>query len=47
MLVLVIKLIAIGGIGVVMNADRGQPVVDSIAISRLIGPVSPSKGPGR
>jgi len=47
MLVLIIKLIAIGGIGLVMNADHGRPVADSIAISQLIGPMSPSKGPGR
>ena len=47
MLVLIIKLIAIGGIGLVMNADHGRPVADSIAMSQLIGPMSPSKGPGR
>ncbi len=38
MLVLVIKLIAIAGMGVFTLRGSGRPVVDPIAVSRLIGP---------
>jgi hypothetical protein len=37
-LVLVIKLIAIAGIGAFILSGSGRPVVDPIAVSRLIGP---------
>lgn len=38
-LVLVVKLMAIVGAGVFLFSSRGLPVVDSNAVSRLIGPV--------
>jgi hypothetical protein len=46
--VLVIKLIAIAGIGTFMFAGRGQDAVDAGAIARLFGPsVSPHLEEGR
>jgi len=38
-LVLVVKLIAIAGAGVFLFSSSGRPVVDSNAVSRLIGPL--------
>ena len=46
-LVLVIKLIAIGGIGVFMHAINGPAGVDPIAVARLIGPSPSSDAGGR
>lgn len=46
MLVLVIKLIAIAGIGVFIKSGSGRPVVDSIAVSRLISPSVPLPSEG-
>jgi hypothetical protein len=37
-LTLAIKLMAIAGIGIVMLSGRERPVVDAMAMSRLIGP---------
>ena len=43
--VLVIKLIAIAGIGAFMHAGRGQAPVGADAMARLLGPsVSPLEG---
>jgi hypothetical protein len=44
MVVLVIKLVAIAGIGVFLASDARRPVVDPIAVSRLIGPSTPTEG---
>jgi hypothetical protein len=44
MVVLVIKLVAIAGIGVFLGSDGRRPVVDPIAVSRLIGPSTPTAG---
>jgi hypothetical protein len=44
MVVLVVKLVAIAGIGVFLASDGGRPVVDLIAVSRLIGPSTPIEG---
>lgn len=44
MVVLVIKLVAIAGIGVFLASDGRRPVVDPIAVSRLIGPSTPTEG---
>jgi hypothetical protein len=46
-LVLVIKLIAIGGIGLLMLAGSERAVVDPIAVARLIGPPMSPDGGGR
>jgi hypothetical protein len=40
-LVLVVKLMAIAAIGVFLSSSTGRMVVDSIAVSRLIGPSLP------
>ena len=44
MVVLVTKLVAIAGIGVFLASDGRRPVVDPIAVSRLIGPLTPNEG---
>ena len=44
---LVIKLFAIGGIGVFMLASSGRPVIGPIAVARLIGPPASPDGGGR
>ena len=40
-LVLVLKLMAIAAIGVFLSSGTGRMVVDSITVSRLIGPSLP------
>ena len=40
-LVLVVKLMAIGAMGVFLFSRTGRMVVDSITVSRLIGPSLP------
>jgi hypothetical protein len=44
MVVLVTKLVAIAGIAVFLASDGRRPVVDPIAVSRLIGPSAPAEG---
>jgi hypothetical protein len=42
--VLVIKLAAIAGFGIFLASDGKRPVVDPIAVLRLIGPSAPTEG---
>jgi hypothetical protein len=46
-LVLVVKLVAIAGASVFLFSSSGRPVVDSTAVSRLIGPSMSSANEGR
>ncbi len=46
-LVLVVKLVAIAGAGVFLFSSSGRLVVDSNAVSRLIGPSVSSANEGR